>query len=154
MDIVETLLGKHGALYAQFDHVEATIPRLSLGALKAQAEVLAAALQSHSTLEDELLFTALEPILGVGSPELVGMRMMHEDIDRGIEACRAAMEITQAQGQLLGVVELARQHFLGEEQTLFPTARQRVPQGTRDALGAAWASRRGVMRLMLAREDL
>jgi hemerythrin-like domain-containing protein len=154
MDIVETLLGEHGALYAQFDHLEEAIPQLSLDALKAEVEVLAAALQSHSALEDELLFTALEPILGAGSPELLGMRMMHEDIDRQIEACRAAAEVTQAQGHLLGVVELSRQHFLGEEQTLFPTARQKIPQEARGALGATWAARRGVMRLMLAPEGL
>jgi len=154
MDIVDALLGEHGALYAQFDHVEEVVPQLSLSALRAQTDVLAAALQSHSSLEDELLFTALEPILGVGSPELLGMRMMHEDIDRGIEAFRAATEIEQAQGSLLGVVGLARQHFLGEEQTLFPTARKRITQETRDALGAEWAARRGVMRLMLEHQDL
>jgi hemerythrin-like domain-containing protein len=154
MDIVDALLGEHGALYAQFDHVEETAPQLSLSALRAQTDVLAAALQSHSSLEDELLFTALEPLLGVGSPELLGMRMMHEDIDRGIEAFRAATEIERAQGAVLGVVGLARQHFLGEEQTLFPTARERIPQETRDALGAEWVARRGVMRLMLAPQDL
>jgi hemerythrin-like domain-containing protein len=154
MDIVETLLGEHGVLYAQLDHLEEAIPQLSVNALKAEIEVFAVALQSHSALEDELLFIALEPILGVGSPELLGMRMMHEDIDRQIEACRAATEVTQAQGQLLGVVELARQHFMGEEQTLFATAKKMIPQETRDALGATWASRRGVMRLMLAPEDL
>lgn len=154
MDIVDALLGEHGALYAQFDHVEEVVPQLSLSALRAQTDVLAAALQSHSSLEDELLFTALEPILGVGSPELLGMRMMHEDIDRVIEAFRAATEVEQAQGAVLGVVGLARQHFLGEEQTLFPTARERILQETRDALGAEWAARRGVMRLMLAPQDL
>lgn len=154
MDIVDALLGEHGALYAQFDHVEEVVPQLSLSALRAQTDVLAAALQSHSSLEDGLLFTALEPILGAGSPELLGMRMMHEDIDRGIEAFRATTDIEQAQGALLGVVGLARQHFLGEEQTLFPTARERITQETRDALGAEWVARRGVMRLMLAPQDL
>jgi len=55
MDIVDALLGEHGALYVQFDHVEEAIPQLSLCALRAQTDVLAAALQSHSSLEDELL---------------------------------------------------------------------------------------------------
>lgn len=153
MDIIETLLGEHGALYVQFDHLENAVAGLPVSAVKAQAEVLAAALQSHSSLEDELLFASLEPILGMGSPELLGMRMMHEDIDRGIEMCRAAVDADQAQAELLGVIGLARQHFLGEEQTLFPLARERIPPETRDALGAQWAARRGVMRLMMASED-
>lgn len=145
MDIVDVLLGEHGALGAQFRYLETAIPEHSLEALKAEVEFLAAALQSHSTLEDELLFTALEPLLGVGSPELLGMRMMHGDIDRELEACRTATDATEAGEQLLGVVELARQHFLGEEETLFPKARRAIPQETRAALGAAWASRRSVV---------
>jgi hemerythrin-like domain-containing protein len=145
MDIIETLLGEHGALHVQFDYLENAVPGQPLSVVKMQAEVLAAALQSHSSLEDELLFGSLEPILGAGSPELLGMRMMHEDIDRGIEACRAAADADQAQAELLGVIGLARQHFLGEEQTLFPLAKERVPKETRDTLGAEWAARRGVM---------
>ncbi len=153
MDIVEALLGEHGALYVQFDYLENAAPGQPLSVLKMQAEVLAAALQSHSSLEDELLFASLEPVLGAGSPELLGMRMMHEDIDRGIEACRTAADAGQAEAELLGVIGLARQHFLGEERTLFPIAQERVPQETRDMLGAEWAARRGVMRMMLASED-
>lgn len=153
MDIIETLLGEHGALYVQFDHLEDAVPGQLLSVVKMQAELLAAALQSHSNLEDELLFVSLEPILGAGSPELLGMRMMHEDIDRGLDACRAATDADRAQAELLGVIGLARQHFLGEEQTLFPLARERLPQETRDSLGAEWAARRDVMRLMLGSED-
>lgn len=144
MDIIEALLGEHGALSAQFDYLEAAAPQLPLSALKAQADLLAAALQSHARLEDELLFTALEPALGAGSPALLGMRLMHEEIDRGLEACRAAVDETEAQGDLLGVLGLARQHFLGEEQTLFPIARERISRETREALGAEWAARRSV----------
>jgi hemerythrin-like domain-containing protein len=152
VDIIETLLGEHAALYVQFDYLENAAGGQSTSAVKAQAEVLAAALQSHSNLEDELLFVSLEPVLGAASPELLGMRMMHEDIDRGIAACLAAADADDAQADLLGAVGLARQHFLGEEQTLFPLARKRLPQETRDALGAEWAARRGVMRMMLGLE--
>jgi hypothetical protein len=144
MDIVQGLLGEHGVLYAQFEYLEETVPGLSLGVLKAQAEMLAAALRSHSSLEDELLFAALEPVLGAGSPELLGMRMMHEEIDRGLESCRAAEDERGAQGDLLGVVGLARQHFLGEEQAIFPVAQARLTKAGREALGAQWAARRGV----------
>lgn len=144
MDIVQALMGEHGALYAQFDYLEEAVPGLSRIALQAQTDVLAAALQSHAALEDELLFASLESILGAGSPELLGMRMMHEEIDRGLESCRAATGDAEAQGDLLGVIGLARQHFLGEEQALFPLAQARIPQATRDALGAEWAVRRGL----------
>ncbi len=80
----------------------------------------------------------------------MGMRLMHEEIDRGLESCRAATTDAEAQSALLGVVGLARQHFLGEEQAIFPLARARIPQARRDELGAEWAARRGVTPVMLA----
>jgi quercetin dioxygenase-like cupin family protein len=89
MDIVDALLGQHGVLYSQLDYLEEAAPQLSMDALKAQTDVLAAALQSHSGLEDELLFTSLGPVLGAGSPELLGMRMIHEELNRGLESCPA-----------------------------------------------------------------
>ncbi len=145
MNIIDGLLGEHGAMYPQFDFLEQTLPEVSsTGEIKAQAELLGAILQSHSAVEDDLLFAALELPLGAESPALVGMRMMHEDIDRGLEELRRAEDVAGARDALLGVIGLARQHFLGEEESLFPTARRVLDRDTLDRLGALWAGRRGV----------
>jgi hemerythrin-like domain-containing protein len=145
MNIIDVLLGEHGAMYPQFDFLEQTLGEVgTISEIKAQAELLAAAVQSHSTIEDDLLFAALEGPLGVGSPALVGMRMMHEDIDRGFEELRRAEDVAVARDGLLGVIGLARQHFLGEEESLFPTAHRVLNRDALDRLGAMWAERRGM----------
>jgi hemerythrin-like domain-containing protein len=144
MDIVDVLLGEHGVLYAAFAHLEAereSPPEM----LRASGELVASVLLSHSEIEDDLLFRALEPLIGIGSPQLVGMRMMHEHIDRGLQAFRTATNVAEALAYLFGAIELSRQHFLGEEQTLFPTARERIPPDSRQALGNEWATRRGLV---------
>jgi hemerythrin-like domain-containing protein len=147
MNIIDVLLGEHGALYPQFDFLEQTLSEVgTVGEIKAQAALLAAAMQSHSTVEDDLLFAALESPLGAESPALVGMRMMHEDLDRGFEELRGAKDVVVARDGLLGVIGLARQHFLGEEEFLFPTARRALDRETLDRLGAMWAERRGVLK--------
>lgn len=145
MNIIDVLLGEHGAMYPQFDLLEQTLPEVSsTSEIKVQAELLAAVVQSHSAMEDDLLFAALELPLGAESPALVGMRMMHEDIDRGFEELRRAEDVVVARDAVLGVIGLARQHFLGEEESLFPTARRVLDHDTLDRLGAIWAERRGV----------
>lgn len=150
MNIIDVLLGEHGALYPQFDFLEQTLPEVgTVGEIKAQAEVLAAAVQSHSTVEDDLLFAALESPLGAESPALVGMRMMHEDLDRGFEELQRAEDVVVARDGLLGVIALARQHFLGEEESLFPTARRVLDREALDRLGAMWAERRGVLQNLI-----
>jgi len=147
VNVVDVLLGEHGAMYSQFDCVERVVPGLDgLQEIRALGALLAAVVQSHSTVEDELLFAALERPLGRASPALVGMRMMHEDIDRGFAELERAEDPGAARDALLGVVGLARQHFLGEEESLFVTARRVLDDETLGRLGAAWAERRGVLQ--------
>jgi len=147
MDILNVLLGEHGVFYGQFDYLEQLLPGASaIEEVQVLAGVLAAAVEAHSALEDDLLFTALEPHLDAGSPDVLGMRMMHEEIAVGFERVRLARDLNAAREACAGVIELARQHFIGEETFLFPKARLLLADEARDTLGAAWADRRGVMR--------
>ncbi len=78
MDIVDALVGEHGVLGAECEDLEGLVALASsLAEVRAQTALLASGLQSHAQVEDELLFTALEPSLGASSPVLQGMRMMH-----------------------------------------------------------------------------
>ena len=65
MNILDALLGEHGVLYAEIDYLEGAHPEATtVAAVQASLALLAAGVQSHSRLEDELLFVSLERHLG------------------------------------------------------------------------------------------
>ncbi|HZD57759.1 MAG TPA: hemerythrin domain-containing protein [Anaerolineales bacterium] len=144
MKITEALLGEHGVLYAQFDHLEQAVPRAdSLAWLKAQGALLKAAVETHAQIEEELLFKTLEPHLGGGGP-LAVMRMEHSEIEGGLSTLPDAEDVETAGHLLLRVVQVARQHFAKEEQVLFPMAEQVLGPERLADLGEQWAEWRKV----------
>jgi hypothetical protein len=65
MNLIDGLLGEHGILYAEIDALQAALPGMqSVGDIQAGLAFFAAGVQSHSSLEDELLFASLERHLG------------------------------------------------------------------------------------------
>lgn len=144
MKITEALLGEHGVFYALFDHLEQAVPAAdSLALVQSQAALLTAALATHAGLEDELLFSALDPHLGQMGP-LAVMRMEHDEIENTLGQVQEARDLTQAQRLVLHAVRVAREHFAKEEQVLFPMAHQVLDERELTQLGAQWAERRGV----------
>lgn len=144
MRITEALLGEHAVFYAQFDHLEQTVPTApTLGRIQGQATLLAAALASHAGLEEELLFSNLEPHLGPAGP-LAVMRIEHDQIETLLNQVPEARDIGQAQRLLLQVVQVARNHFAKEEQILFPLAEQVLGGSKLAELATQWAGRRGL----------
>jgi len=145
MKIIDALLGEHGVFYAQFDHLEETVPAsVSLAKVQSQAAVLTAALATHAGLENELLFSTLDPHLGQMGP-LAVMRMEHDEIENTLGQVQEAQDLAQAQRLVLHAVRVARDHFAKEEQVLFPMAHQVLDENTLTQLGARWAERRHVM---------
>lgn len=144
MKITDAFLGEHAVLYAQFDYLEQATPAAeTLAIVQSLAAGLAATLASHAHLEDELLFTALDPYLGPMGP-LAVMRMEHDQIEGLLGRIPAAQDLRQAQGLLQQTVQLARSHFAKEEQVLYPIAEQALDQGRLAELAVQWAERRGV----------
>ncbi|MFV1859340.1 MAG: hemerythrin domain-containing protein [Anaerolineales bacterium] len=145
MNLTDALRGEHGVFYAQFTHLEQTVPSVEeLAVLKSQAAMLAAALATHAQLEEELLFRALDPHLGEGGP-LSMMRAEHEEIEQALAQIPGLVDLAETQRRVLHVVEFARQHFAKEEQVLFRLAAQSLGDEMLRDLGAKWAERRGVM---------
>ncbi len=145
MKLTDALRGEHGVFYAQFDHLEQAVPAVEdLAILKAQAAMLASALATHAQLEEELLFRALDPHLGEMGPLSI-MRADHEQIEQALAQIPSLMDLAETQRQLLGVVEVAREHFAREEQILFELAPESLGDEMLRDLGAKWAARRGVM---------
>ncbi len=146
MKITDALLGEHAIFYAQFDHLEQTVPVADTIALvKSQGAMLAAGLAGHANLEEELLFKTLEKQIGSEGP-LAVMRMEHEEIEQSLERLPGVEELDQARELLLHVVATAREHFAKEEQILFPLASQTLSIDTLNELGAQWAASRAIFQ--------
>lgn len=144
MKITDAFLAEHAILYAQFDHLTQAGPAAeSLAVIQGLAAGLTATLASHAHLEDELLFSALDAVLGPVGPVAV-MRMEHDQIEGLLDRIPAAADLRQGQGLLQQTLQVARIHFAKEEQVLFPLAEQVLDQGRLTELAMRWAARRGV----------
>ncbi len=145
MNITDALLGEHAVFYALFTHMEQSVPTAeSLSQAKTQGATLAAALAIHANLEEELLFTTLEPHIGPMGP-LAVMRTEHDQIELGLERLPTVEELGQAQELLLQVVAVAREHFAKEEQVLFQMATKVLATEVLTNLGTQWAARRAIV---------
>jgi hemerythrin-like domain-containing protein len=144
MKIIEAFLGEHGTFYAQLDHLEQVIPAAeTLAQVQSLSALLTAALATHAHLEDELLFTALDPYLAPMGPLSV-MRLEHDEIESILVRVQEVQDLTEARRLILNAVQIARSHFAKEEQVLFPMAQQALSGEDLTRLGKQWAERRGV----------
>lgn len=161
MKITDALKGEHGVFYAQFQFIENALDKANLGTLQSLGAILAAALVPHALIENELLFPLIEEKIGDGGPTRV-MRMEHEAIEgkladleelkgshEEIEGALARLPQTdsaaQARRMLKDVLFAGREHFMKEENVLFPMAEQLLQAHTLEKLGTEWAERRGVV---------
>lgn len=144
MKITDAFLAEHAILYAQFDHLAQAGPAAeSLAVVHGLAAGLTATLASHAHLEDELLFSALDQIVGPMGPVAV-MRMEHDQIEGLLDQTQAATDLRRAQDLLEQTLQVSRIHFSKEEQILFPLAEQVLDQGKLTGLAVQWAERRGI----------
>ncbi len=145
MRITDAFRGEHGALNAQLDHLEA---RLAVGddlpALRAAAAMLGAALRRHAELEDRLLFDAADAAAEAELPALRAMRGEHEEIARLLDALASTRDIRDARELLVDVIDVARLHFLKEEEVAFELVEGMLGEARLLELGGAWGARRGV----------
>lgn len=145
MKITDAFLGEHAVFYAQFAHIEQTVPGAEcLCRVKHQAGLLAAALASHAHLEDDLLFVHLEPHLGAQAGPLAVMRAEHEEIENGLRILPDIDDLAEGKALFLRTVLVARQHFSKEEKILYPIAQQVLDEDTLLQLGEEWAELRSV----------
>jgi len=144
MKITDAFLGEHGVFYAQFSHLEEVLPfSEAVEEVHAQAALLTAALATHARLEEDVLFTSLDPHLGPMGP-LALMRAEHNEIEGTLARIPEVKDLVEARGLLLHALQVARQHFAKEEQVLFPMANQILGEETLTRLGTQWAERRSV----------
>jgi hemerythrin-like domain-containing protein len=143
MLITDTLLGEHAIFYLFLGHTEQALPALdSLSTLQHRFAAFAFALEAHAGLEDELLFTALEPNLGAQAGPLAVMRFDHDQIIDLLGKIEVAADLDSAQRSAKQLFTVVRNHFQKEEQVLFRMARQFLSEDELASLGEQWAKRR------------
>jgi hemerythrin-like domain-containing protein len=144
MKLTDALLGEHAVFYALFDQIEtATTATTSVTRLQEITMVLRAVLLSHADLEEDLLFLALEPFMGVDGP-LAVMRAEHNEIEQALQQIEDIPDPNDATDAISQALSLIRNHFRKEEEILFAMARQMLDDDTQIRLGKAWADARYV----------
>jgi hemerythrin-like domain-containing protein len=143
MLITDALFGEHAVFYLFLGHIEQALPALdSLSALQHRFAAFAFALEAHAGLEDELLFTALEPHLGTQAGPLAVMRFDHDQIIDLLGKIKSAADLDSARGAARQLFPVVHSHFQKEEQVLFRMARQFLSEDELASLGGQWAKRR------------
>jgi len=145
MLITDALLGEHAIFYLLFQDLEESLSTIeSTTALSNRTAPLAFSLEAHASIEDELLFTALEPHLGTQGGPLAVMRMEHDQIVTLLGRIASAASVEQGRAFVAQMLQVTRSHFQKEEQVLFRMARQFLVEDELSALGAQWAERRKI----------
>lgn len=139
--ITDALLGEHGVIYPLLSHLTAT-PFASVEEARLKAAQVAAGLATHAAIEDELLFVAMEGVLGPNGGPLAVMRAEHDEVEASLERLTGIDDAGEATALAAHLHEVARGHFAKEEQVLFPMAVQMLGEETLRDLGAEWAARR------------
>ncbi len=143
--LTDALLGEHGVFYVLFNQIEEIAAIESpLAQIRGATTVLGAMVDSHATLEDELLFSALEPHLGTGDGPLAVMRAEHEEMARLLEQIEDADDADQVILWIEEALSAARSHFQKEERVLFPMAQHLLGDEALTRLGKSWAKARRV----------
>jgi hemerythrin-like domain-containing protein len=142
--ITDALRGEHGVLYRLLDHLETRIAGVTAETARELGALVAAAVEAHAHVEDDLLFVELETVLGKTAGPLVVMRHEHAEIERDLAALASAGDAESARRVAVRLVETARGHFAKEEQVLFPLAEGSLTAARLGELGRAWAERSAV----------
>lgn len=136
MKVTECLGIEHRVFLRQIDRLEEGQRRESSSAeRRAMVALLAAALEEHAHIEDEILFPALEPHLGRQAGPLAVMDAEHEEIRHLL--AEMALGDDDVDAMVSRFIDLAREHFAKEDQVLFPLAEQLLGEGKLTELARA-----------------
>lgn len=142
MKITEALFAEHLVFHNLFDHIEATVPKVSsLGELKIMASLMESMLRAHSDTEDKLFLGPLEHCF-----EQIGQRdqflQEHQEMDGNLQRVQQATRVDMARKLLLAAVAHSRRHFDREERIVFPLAERMLNPKTLTSLGQSWMEQR------------
>ncbi|MEK6606475.1 MAG: hemerythrin domain-containing protein [Myxococcota bacterium] len=142
MKITECLNVEHGVFLTQLDVLEKMLrDNADADEIRACALLLAAAVEKHRALEEELLYPAILRAFGQGFPPMRVMEAEHKEIERCIHDLDARRGDAATDARELAAV--LREHIGKEVDVLFPMAERGVPSADLEQMACRCAERHG-----------
>ena len=141
MKITEALIAEHTIFLGVFDQIERVLPSLATPVeVGTMASVIEGMLENHAQTERELAYLALDHVLAHNG-ELKRMHQDHHEIDDRLRKVQTAKTCAEARRLLKAAIVASREHFRGEESSVFPLLEKALQQETLIALGKNWMQR-------------
>jgi hemerythrin-like domain-containing protein len=141
MKITEALVAEHTIFLSVFDQIERVLPSLTTPAeVTTMARIVEGLLAGHAETETNLAYLALDHVLA-DNGELKRMHQDHDEIDDRLREVHTANTCAQARRLLKLALGATREHFRGEERSVFPLVEQVLQEETLVQLGQNWLQR-------------
>ena len=144
MKITEALVAEHTIFLSVFDQIERVLPSLTTPAeVRTMASIVEGLLEGHAKTETNLAYLALDHVLA-DNGELQRMHQDHHEIDDRLRKVHTANTCAEARRLLKLAIVATREHFRGEERSVFPLLEKVLQPETLADLGQTWLQRQAV----------
>jgi hemerythrin-like domain-containing protein len=141
MKITEALIAEHTIFLGVFDQIERALPSLTTSAeVMTMARIVEGMLEGHAKSETNLAYLALDHVMEHNG-ELKRMHQDHHEIDDRLRKVHTANTCAEARRLLKTAITASREHFSGEERSVFPLLEQVLQEETLTGLGQGWLER-------------
>ncbi len=141
MKITEALIAEHNIFLGVFDQIEHALPSLTTSAeVMTMARIVEGMLEGHAKSETNLAYLALDHVMEHNG-ELKRMHQDHHEIDDRLRQVHTANTCAEARRLLKTAITASREHFRGEERSVFPLLEQVLQEETLAELGQSWLER-------------
>jgi hemerythrin-like domain-containing protein len=141
MKITEALVAEHNIFLSVFDQIERVLPSLTTPAeIRTMAKIVEGLLEGHAKTETNVAYLALDHVLA-DNGELKRMHQDHHEIDDRLRKVHTANTCAEARRLLKLVLMSTREHFRGEERSVFPMLEKALQEETLAELGQSWLQR-------------
>jgi hemerythrin-like domain-containing protein len=141
MKITEALVAEHTIFLGVFDQIERVLPSLATAVeVTTMARIVEGLLEGHAKTETNLAYLALDHVQEHNG-ELKHMHQDHHEIDDRLREVHTAKTCAEARRLLKAAITASREHFRGEERSVFPLLEKALQEETLMALGQTWMRR-------------
>ena len=141
MRITEALVAEHTIFLNVFEQIERVLPSLTTPAeVQTMANIVEGLLEGHAKTETNLAYLALDHVMQHNG-ELKRMHQDHHEIDDRLMKVRTASTVAQARRLLKSAISASREHFRGEERSVFPLLERALRPDTLKELAKTWMQR-------------
>ena len=145
MKITEALVAEHTIFLSVFDQIERVLPSLTTPAeVRTMASIVEGLLAGHAQTETNLAYLALDHVLA-DNGELKRMHQDHQEIDDRLRKVHTAKTCAEARRLLKVTIVGTREHFRGEERSVFPLLEKLLQEETLTKLGQSWMQQRSTV---------